>query len=76
MLLEFARNFGQTVLNRLLEIGELLVVLRVEALLFDKFPEAFNQVQVRRIRWQKEQLNPQFVGDGLNKTAALVTSIV
>jgi hypothetical protein len=47
----FVRRLGsrQTVLNRLGKRGKVSVIPRVEALLFDKLPESFNQVQMGRV---------------------------
>jgi hypothetical protein len=49
----------QAIDNGLLEQRELIVIFRTQAPLFNKFPEPFNQVQVRRIRRKKRQFNFQ-----------------
>ena len=46
----FSRSRGEASTDRLLEGFELLIILRVEALFFDKFPEPFNPIQIGRVR--------------------------
>src|ERR1035438_6735784 len=55
---------------------EVRMVLCVQTLLFDPAPIAFDQVEVRRIRGQKLQVDAQSPGVGLHQLAPLVASVV
>jgi len=46
--------------DSMVEFFNCAVILCVQDFLFDKLPQSLNQVQVWRIRWQKNQVNPQF----------------
>ena len=57
----YTLGFINTSCDSFLEIGKCFVIGGVEALLFDKLPEPFNQVQIGRIRRQKKQFDVQVV---------------
>ncbi len=44
----------QALRNGRLKGRELFVILRVQTLLFDKLPEPFDEIQVGRVRGQKQ----------------------
>ena len=48
---------GQTVGNGLLEVGEVGVIFRVQTGLLDELPQAFNEIQVGRLRGQVQEFN-------------------
>lgn len=52
------------------------VVAAIEAVLFDELPEAFDQVEIRRIRREKHQGNPALGGVGHYLLAMLVPGVV
>lgn len=59
-----------------LEVAERGVVLRIQDLLLGELPQALNEVQVRGIRWQEEQLDAQGPGGRLDQFAMLISSVV
>ena len=44
--------------------------------LFRELPKALDQVEIRRVRWQKQQLNPELLGQTLHHPAMLIAGIV
>jgi hypothetical protein len=48
------RSLFNTGDDRVLERMVIRIVLGVQPRLFDKFPAALNQIQMGRIRWQKQ----------------------
>ena len=48
-------NLFQAAVDGLAEFGEGLVVSTVEHVTFDEFPEPFDQIQIRGVRWQELQ---------------------
>jgi hypothetical protein len=63
-----ATDRAKNILDDLAKGREVRVVAIVEALLFDEFPEPFDEVQIRRVGGQIQQLNAQALGqlsDGL-----------
>jgi hypothetical protein len=65
------RRLDDTGPDRLLEGVVVRIVLGVPTLLFDKLPEAFNQIQIRGVRGQEEQLDAEALGQSLDQGAAL-----
>lgn len=59
-----------------LEIPEFGIAFRVQALLLDKLPEPLNQIEMWRVRRQKQQLYPQHRGGVLDQATALIARIV
>ena len=59
-----------------LELLEVLVVFSSETFGFHEFPHPLNQVQVRRIRRQKQQFDAQRLRFLLHQCTTLVTGIV
>src|SRR5512135_3622338 len=62
--------------NRRLEPEEVLVVPARQALLLDELPQPLDQVQVRRVRRQEQQLDPKLLGQLLHHGAALIAGVV
>ena len=56
------RYLFQAAINRVAELRKAIVMPAVENVAFDEFPQAFVQVQVRRIRGQKLQPYVERVG--------------
>lgn len=55
---------------------EIWVVPRVKTFVAQKPPIPLNQIELRRVGWQKEQLHPQVGGKALYKGTFLVPGIV
>ena len=55
---------------------EVSVVLGIQALLFDEFPQPFNQVEIRRVGRQKTELDLQAGRGGEYHGAFLIAGIV
>ena len=72
----YGRCLFNTIHDRLLKRCTIRIVLRVQTLFFDKFPEAFNQIQVWGIGGQVEQLNPQRLGNRLHECTPLIAGVV
>ena len=56
-------SLRQTARNGLFEEGEVLIVFIIETFLANKFPEPFDQIEIGRIRRDKEDLNVQTSGN-------------
>ena len=52
------------------------MVLGIEAVLFDKLPQQFDQIQVGRIGRQKKQLDVEQSGQLLHQGTALIACII
>ena len=52
------------------------IVLGVQALLFDKLPEALNQIQIGRVGGQEQQLDAQPLRQTLHQRTPLIAGIV
>ena len=52
------------------------IITGVQAAFFYQFPETFDQVELRRIRWEKQQFDVQGGGGVLNEVTTLVAGIV
>ena len=59
-----------------LKVSERRMVAPVECAAFDELPQAFDQVQVRRVRRQEEERDPQLFRRCLNGDVALIPGIV
>jgi hypothetical protein len=66
----------EAVVNGGFELMESFVIAIVKALLLGEFPQPFDQIQIRRIRRQKKQVNSEFLGLGYYFIATLITRIV
>ena len=71
-----SRNFVETIRYGPLKYREVFVVFRVQTLLFDKPPKSFNQIQIGRIRWQKQQFNTKHCSTFLHLCTVLITGII
>ena len=69
-------RLAQTVGDGRLEGGKVSVVLGIQALLFDEFPQPFNQVEIRRVGRQKTELDLQAGRGGEYHGAFLIAGIV
>ena len=69
-------RFRQTVLDGVLEQLKVLVIFRIQALFADKFPQAFNQIEIGRVRRQKEDFDPQISSLGEHEPTALIARVV
>ena len=76
LLLELRWCLLKTRQDCLLARGAVGGVPRVEARLFDKPPASFDEIQVRCICWQEEQLTPSFVRDSLYQNTPLLARLV
>jgi hypothetical protein len=63
-------------LNRVPEFLEIGVEPGVKAFLAQKPPVAFNQIELWRVGWQKEELYSQVGGKALYKGTLLVSGII
>ena len=52
------------------------MITGAQAAFFYQFPETFDQVELRRIRWEKQQFDVQGGGGVLNEVTTLVAGIV
>src|SRR5512135_811257 len=66
----------QTLRDRCLEPGEVFVVPAGQALLLHELPQPLDQVQVRRVGGQEQQLDPEFLGQLLDQHAPLIAGVV
>ena len=71
-----ACRFCQTVSDRLLEQGKVLIVVAVETFFAHETPQALNQIEIGGIRWQKEQFEAQLRGLLEHKPTALIAGII
>lgn len=62
--------------NGVSKVGEIGVVFRVKNLFLNEFPEPFDEVQVRRIRGEIEQLYIELQSQCGHNAALLITGIV
>ena len=69
-------QFSQTVVNRRRECLVTRVLHRLQAFFLDELPHPLDQVQVRRIRRQEQQMDFQGSGQLLDQGAFLVAGIV
>ncbi len=58
------------------EFGEVVVAATVEHVAFDELPEAFDQIQVRGIRRQGEQLDVERRREALHHRAVVIACVV
>lgn len=72
----FGWNVLQASVDGLTESGEVIVVFAVEDVAFDEFPQAFDQVQVGRIRRQELQPDVQRCSEVHHQSTALIASVV
>jgi hypothetical protein len=70
------RHPSQAVRNRVLKRHAVGIVLGVETLLFDKLPQALNEIEIGGIRGEEEQLDPQGCRERLDQGTALIAGIV
>lgn len=69
-------HLGKAVADRVLKGCAVGIVLGVQTLLFDKLPQALNQIEIGRVRGQVEQFDAQGCGEGLHQGTALIARIV
>ena len=62
--------------NSLFEQIEVSIVFRIQTFLLDKLPQPFNQVEIRRIGGQIEQVDFQQGGCGPDEPTFLITDII
>ena len=58
------------------EIREIWKMSSIEAFLLDEFPQSFDQIQVGRVGWQKQQCNTQFFSVGYAIGTILVSCVI
>src|SRR4051812_34818700 len=66
----------QALQDRRLEAGEVLVVPAGQDLLLYELPQPLDEVQVRRVRRQVQQLDPQLCGQEPHHLALLVAGVI
>jgi hypothetical protein len=69
-------RLAQTAHNGGREGDEVGVVVGVQALFFDKLPQALDQVKVRGVRWQEAEFNMQAERRGRHQGTFLLTGII
>ena len=69
-------RFSQTVLDRLFEQPKVLVIVRIQALFSDEFPQALNQIEIGGVCRQKEDFYPEMSGPLKHEPTALIASII
>ena len=69
-------NLFQAAVDGLAEFGEGVVVSTVEHVTFDEFPEPFDQIQIRGVRWQELELDIECRCQILHQSTVLITSII
>lgn len=72
----FAARFAQARCNRLGETGKVIIMMRIETRRFDKPPEPFGPIEMRRIGPQKEPCDRQPFGFGHDKLIALLLDVI
>jgi hypothetical protein len=75
-LLAVGSDVVEDVLDRGAKLGEGGVIAIAGHLALEKLPETLDQVQVRRVGWQKQQLDAQFLGSCLHWRGVVVGRIV
>ena len=71
----FVRGLRNTRDDRVLEREMIRIVLGVQTRLFDKLPEALNQMQIRRVGGQEQQRDAQPLRQTLHQRAPLIAGI-
>jgi len=69
-------RFSQTVLDRLFEQLKVLVIVRIQALFSDEFPQALNQIEIGGVCRQKEDFSPEMSGPLQHEPTALIARII
>ena len=69
-------RFSQTVLDRLFEQSKVLVIVRIQALFSDEFPQAFNQIEIGGVGRQKQEFNPESSRLLHHEPTALIAGII
>ena len=62
--------------NRGFEVLKGGVIMGMQAAFFHQLPEPFDQVELRRIRWEKQQFDLQGGGGVLHQPTALIAGVV
>lgn len=65
-----------TIRDGLSETIKLWVILGIQTLFACKTPKPLNQIQVRRIRWQKQEFDVPILGVLKHQVAFLITGVV
>jgi hypothetical protein len=55
---------------------EVFIISRIETFLFHEFPQSFDQIEVGRVRWEKEDFNIQTSSNILDILTPLIPSII
>lgn len=69
-------DFRDAVLNRRFHGGKVGVAVRVQGASLNELPESFNQIEIRRVTRQEQEVDTQRPGQRRHQTAVLVTGIV
>jgi hypothetical protein len=69
-------DFRDAVLDRRLHGGKVGVAARVQGASLNELPESFNQIEIRRITRQEQEVDTQRPGQRRHQTAMLVAGIV
>ena len=72
----FLVGFVQTRLNRLFEVGEIRIMLGIQALFPNETPKTLNQIEVRRIWRQEQQFDVELICQRLNDLTMLIACII
>ena len=70
------RNAVEDFLDGGLKVGELRMVAAVEGTTFGELPQAFDQVQVGRVRGEEQQRDTQLTGQCLDRGVVLIAGVV
>ena len=70
------RNAVEDFLDGGLKVGELRMVAAVEGTTFGELPQAFDQVQVGRVRGEEQQRDTQLTGQCLDRGIVLIAGVV
>ena len=62
----FGRDVIEAAIDGVVELGEVVVVATVELVAFDELPQAFDQIQVRRVGRQEQKGDPQLLRQRLD----------
>jgi hypothetical protein len=63
-------------LNGRLKVGKRRLILAVKRSPLDELPQPFDQIQVGRVRWQKQKRDSQFARQRLHERVPLVTGVI
>jgi hypothetical protein len=72
----FCRDVVEAAVDGAAEFGEIVVVATIESVAFDELPQSFNQIQVRGIRRQEQQLDVERRRQARHQYAALIAGVV